>query len=99
MVQNRWKQYSTVANEGKPLMDLDLFLAVLHDRMIPSYIRQTIDSLEVNVPMNQVVQAAQRLFASDNRSAGTGPTGHESDDFKEDNWRISGDGGADLVNK
>merc|ERR1712096_494738 len=67
-----------------------MFLSVMHDRMVPSYIRKTIDAIEVNVPANYVVQAAQRLFASDNRSAGSGPAGHESDDFKEDNWRIQG---------
>jgi hypothetical protein len=34
IVYNRWKQYSS-ANHDKPLMDLNTFLAVLHDRMVP----------------------------------------------------------------
>lgn len=62
-------------------MDLELFLAAMHDRMVPAYIRHTMDAVDSDIRLDFVVQAAQRIFADDKRSAGVGPNAHESNDF------------------
>jgi len=94
IVYNRWKQYSS-AVQHKPRMDLDLFLAAMHDRMVPAYIRHTMDAVDSDIRLDYVIQAAQRIFADDKRAAGMGPNTHEADDFRptrelSDDFRIPG---------
>lgn len=94
IVYNRWKQYSS-AVQHKPRMDLDLFLAAMHDRMVPAYIRHTMDAVDSDIRLDYVIQAAQRIFADDKRAAGMGPNAHEGDDFRPtrergDDFKIPG---------
>lgn len=50
-------------------MDIDTFFSIFHDRMMPQYVRNTIDSTEINLDSSLVISAAKRLF-SENSVAG-----------------------------
>lgn len=44
-------------------MNLQEFLSILHDKMVPRYVRCTIDSIRVNYPVNSLVAVVQMINA------------------------------------
>lgn len=42
-------------------LDLDAFLAMLHDKMVPDYVRRSIDFIRLDVPMGMIANAANNL--------------------------------------
>lgn len=40
-------------------MNIELFLSILHDKIIPNDLRITIDSIDVDIPTDYVMEAAQ----------------------------------------
>lgn len=44
-----------------PALNLDGFLAILHDKMVPNYIRKTIDAIKINIPDSMISAAASEL--------------------------------------
>lgn len=67
VIYNRWYQYSTILgvpnNDVLGVLNLDQFLALMHDTLIPDYVRIAIDTISVNIPTDQMVYSMQRLVA------------------------------------
>jgi hypothetical protein len=53
IIYNRWLTYTEAMNSVT--MDLDTFFAILHDRLIPFYIRKIVDAIPVNIPTDSIV--------------------------------------------
>lgn len=47
-IQNRWYMY-TKELDGGYVMSLETFFAIMHDRLVPGYIRRIVDSIDVNI--------------------------------------------------
>lgn len=45
-------------------MNLDQFLAMMHDSLVPDYVRKSIDGIRINIPDDQLSWAMQKLLAS-----------------------------------
>jgi len=43
-------------------MQLDEFLAMLHDSLLPDYVRKSVDNIRVNIPDDQLAFAMQKLL-------------------------------------
>lgn len=43
-------------------LDLEGFLALMHDKMVPDYIRSTIDSVEVDVSDDKTIAASESHY-------------------------------------
>lgn len=64
---NRWFMYSRTL--GKPnFLNLDEFLALMHDSLVPDYVRKAVDGLAVNIPDDQLAWAMQKLVAGGGNS-------------------------------
>lgn len=43
-------------------IDINVFLAFMHDRLFPTYIRNLIDSIDVDIPLNMMSKQAYEEF-------------------------------------
>merc|ERR1712167_348429 len=58
---NRWWQYTSTFKAGA--MNLDQFMAMIHDSLVPDYVRKSIDGIRINIPDDQLSWAMQKLIA------------------------------------
>jgi hypothetical protein len=47
-------------------IDINVFLAFMHDRLFPTYIRNIIDSIEVDIPLDLMSKMANEEFGKTN---------------------------------
>lgn len=68
---NRWFMYANTLGTGKVeynlgqqkvSMQLDEFLAMMHDSLLPDYVRKSVDNIRVNIPDDQLAFAMQKLL-------------------------------------
>lgn len=61
ILYNRWFLYSTGFNVNNNFMTLQQFLVFMHDKLVSRDLRNIVDAIYVNVPLDYVVSAAQGL--------------------------------------
>lgn len=61
VIYNRWFMYTSAS--GDALMGVEAFFAILHDRLIPGYIRRIVDNIIVNIGVDKYASKFRARFA------------------------------------
>lgn len=62
MIYNRWYMYTQAIDNGL-MMGLEAFFAIMHDRLIPNYIRRIVDGINVNIGVDRFAAKFRARFA------------------------------------
>lgn len=58
-------------------MNLEEFLAIMHDKLIPRYVRCTVDDINVDMPKDWIADASKERFAGKVSGPRIGELRHE----------------------